>query len=306
MRAIRITDTERLTTEELKELAAEILIQRKLRSPYIVEVLSCLVVGWSVRMESEYFAFGSCCDIISAHFNHGLPLAACSQIARGVIHGLEYCHDQGIIHRSIRASHVFITHQGQVRISGFRYAIELKDKRRSHEYRFEEVGLPWKAPELLEQNCQGFGTKIDIYSVGIFVCEILNGSIPFLDKPPTLIMLEKLKGSQPLVMDRSTLDESLDGPFKVYLKRKIPRHFHDLVNKLTHRDETRRPTAKMLLKEPYLRAESCQSLVEKLKPMIPMTRQTVERQLELNRSKEKQYIEGDEQPINQKTIEWDL
>ena len=118
--------------------------------------------------------------------------------------------------------------------------------------------------------------------MGIFVCEILNGSIPFLDKPPTLIMLEKLKGSQPLVMDRSTLDESLDGPFKVYLKRKIPRHFHDLVNKLTHRDETRRPTAKMLLKvefnsrcrkniqlciiqEPYLRAESCQSLVEKLK-----------------------------------------
>ena len=130
-----------------------------------------------------------------------MPLAACSQIARGVIHGLEYCHDQvvvylfflfnlifnlikGIIHRSIRASHVFITHQGQVRISGFRYAIELKvsilsminvlkletkDKRRSHEYRFEEVGLPWKAPELLEQNCQGFGTKIDIYRFFIFL-----------------------------------------------------------------------------------------------------------------------------------------
>ena len=38
MRAIRITDTERLTNEELKELSAEILIQRKLRSPYIAEV----------------------------------------------------------------------------------------------------------------------------------------------------------------------------------------------------------------------------------------------------------------------------
>ena len=39
MRAIRITDTERLTNEELKELSAEILIQRKLRSPYIAEVI---------------------------------------------------------------------------------------------------------------------------------------------------------------------------------------------------------------------------------------------------------------------------
>lgn len=64
MRAVRITDSERLNTMELKELSREILIQRKLRSPYIAEVLSCLVVGWSVRMESEYFAFGSCCDII--------------------------------------------------------------------------------------------------------------------------------------------------------------------------------------------------------------------------------------------------
>ena len=38
MRAIRITDTERLNSEELKELSAEILIQRKLRSPFIAEV----------------------------------------------------------------------------------------------------------------------------------------------------------------------------------------------------------------------------------------------------------------------------
>ena len=95
------------------------------------------------------------------------------------------------------------------------------------------MGLPWKAPELLEQNCHGFGTKIDIYryclfvfdndprtglSLGIFACEIVNGSIPFLDKAPTLIMLEKLKGSQPLVMDRTTLDEHLGDGFDLYLK----------------------------------------------------------------------------------------
>jgi len=311
MRAVRITDSERLNTMELKELSREILIQRKLRSPYIAEVLSCLVVGWSVRMESEYFAFGSCCDIISAHFNHGLPLAACTQIVRGVAHGLEYIHEQGIIHRSIRASHVFITHQGQVKLSGFRYAIELKDKRRSHEYRFEEVGLPWKAPELLEQNCHGFGTKIDIYSLGIFACEIVNGSIPFLDKAPTLIMLEKLKGSQPLVMDRTTLDEHLGDEFDLYLKRKIPRHFHELVNKLTLRDECRRPTAKVLLKEPFLRSEPCGHLVEKLKPMIPMTRQTVERQLELNRARTTETDNKGEEvakraEYSSPLIEWDL
>ena len=33
-------------------------------------------------------------ELFSAHFNHGLPLAACTQIVRGVAHGLEYIHEQ--------------------------------------------------------------------------------------------------------------------------------------------------------------------------------------------------------------------
>merc|ERR1712227_722789 len=45
LRAVRTTDLEKLTIEEIKDLSREILIQRKLRSPYIVEVLSCRVMG---------------------------------------------------------------------------------------------------------------------------------------------------------------------------------------------------------------------------------------------------------------------
>ena len=52
--------------------------------------------------------------------------------------------------------------------SGFRYAVELINSqglklKKSHEYKFDPVGLPWKAPELLEQNCAGFNEKIDMY-----------------------------------------------------------------------------------------------------------------------------------------------
>ena len=46
------------------------------------------------------------------------------------------------------------------------------------------------------------------YSVGILLCELLNGVVPYIEKPPTLIMLEKLRGSQPLVMDQRTLGDS--------------------------------------------------------------------------------------------------
>ena len=30
-----------------------------------------------------------------------------------------------------------------------------------------------------------------LYSLGILLCELLNGLIPFIDQPATLIMLEK-------------------------------------------------------------------------------------------------------------------
>ena len=49
-----------------------------------------------------------------------------------------------------------------------------------------------------------------VFSVGILLCELLNGVVPYADKPPTLIMLEKLKGCQPLVMDKSTISQEYE------------------------------------------------------------------------------------------------
>ena len=59
----------------------------------------------------------------------------------------------------------------KVKLSGFRHAIEMQDPALSeensppkvHAYKYDPVGLPWKAPELLEQNCAGYDSKIDIY-----------------------------------------------------------------------------------------------------------------------------------------------
>merc|ERR1712131_268692 len=88
LRAVRVTNFEKLDSAELRELSEEILIQRKL---------------------------GSAADIVSAHFHTGLPYSGVSIIVKGVCQALDYCHSQRIIHRSVRSSHVFISESGQVK-----------------------------------------------------------------------------------------------------------------------------------------------------------------------------------------------
>jgi len=85
------------------------------------------------------------------------------------------------------------------------------------------------------------------------MCELFNGDVPFRDLcDPTLIMLEKLRGKQPLLMDKSTLDNNPiyfeDEKYLPYLKRKIPKTWHLFVSTLTTRPPLKRPTARMVLK----------------------------------------------------------
>lgn len=224
---------------------------------------------------------------MSAHFHTGFEWQTVSLIARGVALALDYIHSCNIIHRSVRASHVLITDTGMIKLTGFRHAIELSElsRRRSYRYTCDSQGIPWKAPELLEQSCVGFDTKIDIYSFGILMCELFNGDVPFSDfEDSTLIMLEKLRGKQPLLMDKSTLESNPlyldDEKYDPYLKRKIPKTWHLLVSTLTTRPPHKRPTAKMILKHNALKFTQG-SLVEKLEPVRPMTKENLRSQVRI-------------------------
>ena len=56
------------------------------------------------------------------------------------------------------------------------------------------------------QNLLGYNEKSDIYSLGVVVCEIANGLIPFSEMPNTYMLLEKMKGTEPKLLDSSTFE----------------------------------------------------------------------------------------------------
>lgn len=115
---------------------------------------------------------GSSSDLLAAHFSEGLPEAAIAFILYEVLKGLEYLHSKGVIHRSeycvligacmtsafrsVRASHILISAEGHVCLSGLRFAYSmLQEGQRSkvvHDFPENFVNsLLWSSPELLGQ-----------------------------------------------------------------------------------------------------------------------------------------------------------
>ena len=112
--------------------------------------------------------------------NKNLTLAKISDIICSVLNGLNYLHQQGIIHQDLKPDNIFILHTGDIKIIDFGLA---------HDAHLEDI--PWQtslgisgtleyiAPERMENISSNMS---DIYSIGIIIYEMLTRHNPFAVK----------------------------------------------------------------------------------------------------------------------------
>lgn len=72
---------------------------RQLSHRNVLPCLSTFVNGLDVIIVSPLMGYGSCRDIMTRHFNAGLPEPAIAYILRDALTGLRYIHQKGFIHR---------------------------------------------------------------------------------------------------------------------------------------------------------------------------------------------------------------
>lgn len=288
--------------DEFELIQHEIRQVKHLRHRNIIQYLTSFTTSQQLWIAMPLLGYTSAARLVASHFPEGLPEPALALVIKEVLQGLQYLHSKNIIHRAIRGSHILIDNSGRVVLSGLRHSISISDntrwKKAMHCYPPQaRYNLNWASPELLEQDLYGYSEKSDIYSVGIVLCELGNGEVPYRDIPPTLMLLEKLEDRVPYLYDASTCSQTAENgqgmatdsgvggsvgdnlTNMAVTQRLFTPSAHDIVAKALARHPQHRPSAEDLLHHQFVRQTRRfhDTLPQFLHSVVPVTQQTERR-----------------------------
>ncbi len=154
--------------EQANRFATEVNLSIKLDHPNVVKAYSGVPSGPDAYLCLEYFAESSL-DQVMAHKGK-VDLVTGLRYATQIASALAYVHGQNIIHQDIKAANIFIK-EGNVYLGDFGVAVRTGNQNVT-------AGSPfYMAPEVYQGNGSSFAS--DVYSLGIFIYELLYGNRPF-------------------------------------------------------------------------------------------------------------------------------
>jgi serine/threonine protein kinase len=213
------------------DIRHEIELLQELHHEHIVRYLGSESTDTCFNVFLEYVSGGSIASCLQkfGKFNEILAQTLTCQI----LYGLEYLHSRSIIHRDIKGANVLIDSDGIAKISDF--GISKKNEYQAAYQRVTRMSMQgsinWMAAEVARG--KGYSAKVDIWSLGCLVLEMLTGHPPWHKVQGNIIYLLGTGNAPP-----------------------IPEHLsetsQDFLRQCFTIDPEKRPTATELLSHPWM------------------------------------------------------
>jgi len=185
-----------ISTDTLHLLCTEINIMKESIHPNVVKYFDSFIVDTNYLWVVMELMDGGCLtDVLELYDDMPLTEPQVIYVCLQTLRSLDYIHDGHRIHRDIKSDNLLLNTRGEVKVADFGYAAQLtQDKQK----RNTVVGTPyWMAPELIRGH--DYGIKVDIWSLGIMVVEMLESQPPYMKFPPLrALFLITTKGIPPL------------------------------------------------------------------------------------------------------------
>ncbi|GMK59258.1 hypothetical protein CspeluHIS016_0702730 [Cutaneotrichosporon spelunceum] len=162
-------------------LQGEITLLKDLYHTNIVAYLGCETSPEYVSIFLEYVPGGTIASIYRAPNQGRFEEQLVKFFTAQILKGLAYLHDKNIWHRDLKGDNILVDANGVCKISDFGISRQTQDAYDSYANGTSMKGsVFWMAPEIIQpQGKRSYSGKVDIWSLGCVVLEMLTGARPW-------------------------------------------------------------------------------------------------------------------------------
>lgn len=154
----------------------EVNILKSLAHPNIIKVFQVVQTRENTYLVMEHASEGDLLDRIrECGF---LRSWEARRMFRQILEAVQYCHDNNIVHRDIKASNILLDGRWNAKLCDFGLAVKTLPGQKLIDF----CGtLPYCAPEFFQAE-EYEGRPVDIWSVGVLLFFMVTGRLPFLGR----------------------------------------------------------------------------------------------------------------------------